>query len=644
MHYRLAYTATLSHESVSMQNYSIDHSPPTNSTAIEQLLAAGYAALATGDEQHAEMLFRQAVQAYPRSAPAWRALADTQIGARQRMCLRWVEYIEAAQQRPAAAAQPAIRPRPYRIRLISTAGAAALALIVLGSDLAYRERALPGVHVGAIDVGHLRAAAVAATINQHQQRAAARQLEVRVGTQTWRAPMHRLLHNDVAAWTTATLAYGHEPAFWSRTGTRMRALLGQTHRIDAALVNDGAVRAFVASIADEIRRERRDARVLRMEQGWVVFPEQTGQSIDQAGLIAEISALLARDAWQAATPQPLTATIRYEAPARAAAQIEPLRQRLQALAAQPLEVQVGDQRWIMDRSMLFDLSAISDPATLAPNPAAIAKQLEPIAAQIAVAPQPSYLERAADRIRAIVPGKVGRELDREAAIEAISAALSANAAQVGLPVREIRPMPGEAEQLGLIAELGRGESQFATYSSPERDANVLAGGNDVDGVLLAPGETFSFTQTVGEISWEKGYRWGEMIEAGVLVPSLGGGICQVSTTLFRAAFWSGLEIVERHNHTWRLPWYEVDAPPGMDAAIALGGPDLKIRNNTNRHILIQVETDLAAKRQTVIIYGTPDGRQVEMEALADGNIGVRRHVSQGAQLLDEDTFVSYYTQ
>jgi vancomycin resistance protein YoaR len=630
-----------------MQNYSIDHPLPSDLSTVEQFIAAGYAALAGGDQQRAEMLFRQAVQTDPQAAQAWRALADTQTGARQRMCWRWVEYIEAAEPAPKPAVQRSapVQPRPYRVRLIGAAGAAALALIVFGSDVVYRERVLPGVHVGAINVGHLRAEAVAATIKQHQQRALARLLEVRVGTQTWRAPMNTLLHNDVAAWTKATLAYGHEQAFWSRTGTRMRALLGQTHRIDTALVNEQAVKAFVASIADEISRERRDARVLRMEQSWISFPEQTGASIDQAGLIAEISTLLARGAWQAeAGPQALTAAVRYEAPTRTTAQIEPLRQRLQALAAQPLTARIGDQQWIMDRSMLFDLSTVIDPATLAPSPAAIARQLEPIAAQIAVAAQPSYLERAGDRIRTIVPGTVGRELDRDAAIEAIRAALSSNAAQVSLPVREIQPPAGEAEQLGLVAELGRGESQFITYSSPERDANVQAGGNDVDGVLIAPGETFSFTQAVGEITWEKGYRWGEMIEAGVIVPSLGGGICQVSTTVFRAAFWSGLEIVERHNHTWRLPWYEVDAPPGMDATIALGGPDLKIRNNTNHHILLQVETDLAAKRQTVIIYGTPDGRQVEMEALTTGNIGVRRHVLQGTQLLGEDTFVSYYTQ
>jgi vancomycin resistance protein YoaR len=279
-----------------------------------------------------------------------------------------------------------------------------------------------------------------------------------------------------------------------------------------------------------------------------------------------------------------------------------------------------------------------------PSEALVAQEIERIANDVAVAAQPSHLVREGERVRALVPGRSGFELDRDVARQVMLHALTTGATQADLPLREVPPPPGEAEQLGLLAEIGRGESQFLTYSSPERDANVQAGGNEVDGVLIAPGAVFSFTQTIGDITWEEGYRWGEMIEAGTIVPSLGGGICQVSTTVFRAAFWSGLEIVERHNHSWRLPWYEVDAPPGMDATIALGGPDLKVRNNTGHYVLFKVETDLEHKRQTVVVYGTPDGRQVSMQAVADGNIGVQRHVIQRDGQVAAETYLSYYTQ
>ncbi|MBV9788711.1 MAG: VanW family protein [Chloroflexi bacterium] len=619
-----------------------------NIQGVEQLLAAGYAALATNDHHAAETFFRQAVQADSRSIEAWRALADTQTGARHGICLRWIEYLQAPQHQPIAPPRRrASRPsyRLQRAHLIGVAGAGSLALLVLGSDLIYRDRALPGVQIGQIGVGHLRAESVASTLAARQHTTAQRIVEVRVGEQSWQAPADTLLRADLTELVQAALAYGHEPSFWSRTGTRMRSFLGQEYNISAPTIDQQAVERFVAEIASAVSRERIDAHVLRTEQGWTIVPEQSGQTIDQARLVEQIAAQLSSAAWQPEdTFEPLSAELLTVPPTRTVAQLEPLRQHLQAIAEQPLDIRLGDQQWTLDRSLLLDTASVIDPAALQPSPALIGQQLDPIAAQIAVAPQPSFLERNGDRIRSIVPGKVGRELDREAAIQAITAAINTSAPQLDLPIRELQPTPGEAEQLGLVAELGRGESQFVTYTSADRDANVQVGGNDIDGVLIAPGEVFSFTGTVGEITWEKGYRWGEAIEAGVSVPSLGGGICQVSTTVFRAAFWSGLEIVERHNHTWRLPWYEVDAPPGMDATIALGGPDFKFRNNTQHYILIKVETDLAAKRQTVIIYGTPDGRQVAMQPLNNGNIGIYRSVLSGTQLVDEDTFVSYYSQ
>lgn len=631
-----------------MQTDPINLPSAPSLTRVEQLLAAGYAALATNDHHAAETFFRQAVQADSHSIEAWRALADTQTGARHGICLRWIEYLQAAQPQPIVPPHRRNSRPTYRFQraqLIGAASVGSLALLILGSDLIYRERALPGVHIGQIDVGHLRAEFVADTIEERQHAASQRIIEIRVGEQSWRTPVERLLRADLTDLVQEALAYGHDPSFWSRTGTRMRSFLGQEYNVSAPMIDRQAVETFVSDIAGAVSRERIDAHVLRTEQDWTIVPEQSGQTIDQARLVEQIAAQLSSEAWQPEdTFEPLTAELVTVPPTRTVAQLEPLRQRLQAIVEQPLNIRLGEQQWTLDRSLLLDTTGVIDPAALQPSPALIGQQLDPIAVQIAVAPQPSFLERNGDRIRSIIPGKVGRELDREAAIQAIVAAVNTNAPQLDLPIRELQPTPGEAEQLGLLAELGRGESQFITYTSADRDANVQVGGNDIDGVLIAPGEIFSFTGTVGEITWEKGYRWGEAIEAGVSVPSLGGGICQVSTTVFRAAFWSGLEIVERHNHTWRLPWYEVDAPPGMDATIALGGPDLKFRNNTEHYILIKVETDLAAKRQTVIIYGTPDGRKVEMQSLNNGNIGIYRSVLSGTQLVDEDTFVSYYSQ
>jgi vancomycin resistance protein YoaR len=215
------------------------------------------------------------------------------------------------------------------------------------------------------------------------------------------------------------------------------------------------------------------------------------------------------------------------------------------------------------------------------------------------------------------------------------------------PATTLASRLGELEALGITGVVGVGKSQFASYSSPNRDANVVAGGNEFDGLLVAPGELLSFNTTVGEITPEKGYEMGEMISGGVVLPSYGGGICQVSTTLFRAALWGGLPIEERHNHSWRLAWYEVDAPPGMDATIALGGPDLQIRNTTDGWLLIDVETDTINKTQTFTLYGTPRDIEVSLDGPTWDNAGglvITRRITQHGSLIGEDSWASYYSQ
>ncbi|PLS81371.1 MAG: hypothetical protein CYG59_05920 [Chloroflexi bacterium] len=613
---------------------------------LTALLAAGYQALAADEALAAEEWFRQAVQLDPLFAPAWRALAETQAGARRGICLRWAEYADACRP-PRPVAQhtrlPHV-PRHWPLRVGAATVGAALTLL-LGGEVVYRDRMLPGVHVGSIDIGNLTRSAGQEMIRHRYAVLAQRRILLQAGDQSWTLPLSRVLQDHTPGLLEAAFSYGHESSFAGRCFTRLRALTGFEHVVNDVVVDPLAIQHVVAEFAARVGRERRDAQLLHTAGGWQIVPEQAGAQIDQRKLAAAlVDHIASLEPTAAGLSVPLRVELLPVAPQQTAAQLEPAREQMIALAAQPLTVQSGERSWTLDRSMLMQMDVAAGLPTVQPSAVLVLEQIERIAGEVAIAAQPSQLLREGNRVRALVPGRTGQELDREAALQQLMQALRSGAAQVNLPLRNLPPPPGEAEQLGLIAELGRGESQFVTYSSPERDANVQAGGNEIDGVLIPPGAIFSFTQTIGDITWAEGYRWGEMIEAGTVVPSLGGGICQVSTTVFRAAFWSGLEIVERHNHTWRLPWYEVDAPPGMDATIALGGPDLKVRNNTGHYIMLKVETDLQQKRQTVIVYGTPDGRQVSMQALAGGNIGVQRHVIQSDGQVAAETYVSYYTQ
>jgi vancomycin resistance protein YoaR len=165
--------------------------------------------------------------------------------------------------------------------------------------------------------------------------------------------------------------------------------------------------------------------------------------------------------------------------------------------------------------------------------------------------------------------------------------------------------------LGIKELIATGTSHFAG-SIPTRIYNVNLAASRINGTLIAPNEIFSFNNTVGDISSLSGYKQAYVIQNGQTVLGDGGGVCQVSTTIFRAALASGLPIVERHAHAYRVHYYEEDSPPGLDATIYTPSVDLKFRNDTGNYILIQTQIDLNKLVLTFNFYGVKDGRQVNI--------------------------------
>lgn len=169
----------------------------------------------------------------------------------------------------------------------------------------------------------------------------------------------------------------------------------------------------------------------------------------------------------------------------------------------------------------------------------------------------------------------------------------------------------EVNNLGIKELLGKGVSTFH-HSTAIRNMNVEKGASIVNRVLVAPGETFSFIKSLGEVTLEAGYKQAYVIRAGKTELDVGGGICQVSTTLFRAMLNAGLNITSRQNHAYRVSYYEEDMPPGYDATVFIPNPDLKFVNDTGHHVLIQSTYDGTNKKLTYEIYGTSDGRKVNI--------------------------------
>lgn len=245
---------------------------------------------------------------------------------------------------------------------------------------------------------------------------------------------------------------------------------------------------------------------------------------------------------------------------------------------------------------------------------------------------------------------------------------------INLPVETVSPKVSvdQVNDKGITELIGSGTSSYKG-SIPNRAFNIGHAANKITGVLVAPGEEFSFAKTVGDISKLTGYKEAYVISGGRTVLGDGGGVCQVSTTLFRALVNAGLPITERNPHAYRVSYYEQDAGPGFDAAVYVPSVDLKFKNDTKNYLLIQAIIIPEEQRLTFEIYGTNDGRKVTVSnpvilstspapeplyqddpELPNGTVkqvdfaapGARvyftRKVEKDGKILYEDTFTSNY--
>jgi vancomycin resistance protein YoaR len=184
---------------------------------------------------------------------------------------------------------------------------------------------------------------------------------------------------------------------------------------------------------------------------------------------------------------------------------------------------------------------------------------------------------------------------------------------VAVPVITTDPAikTGDANNLGIKELLGSGTSTFK-HSNDTRNFNIEKGSSIVNSILVAPNETFSFIKNLGEVTLDTGFKKAYIIRQGKTELDVGGGICQVSTTLFRAMLNAGMDITQRQAHAYRVSYYEEDSLPGYDATVFIPNPDLKFVNDTGNYVLIQNTFDLKNRRLTYEIYGTSDGRTVNI--------------------------------
>lgn len=282
------------------------------------------------------------------------------------------------------------------------------------------------------------------------------------------------------------------------------------------------------------------------------------------------------------------------------------------------------------------------------NPAEVYAWTNTIAASVnAEAHEPS-MKIEGDRVTEFTPPQTGKALDRYSSTLKIMEALSQGQTTVDLVVYATQPKKplGELNNLGITELIGRGESKF--NSSPaNRRWNINLGVKKMTGIIIKPGEEFSFNKYLGPVDGSTGFKPELVIKADLgTIPEFGGGLCQVSSTTFRAAMHAGLKIDERRNHSYAVQYY---APQGTDATIYPGAVDLKFTNDTGNSILIWPYF----KDPNYLVfdfYGTYDGRKVVLgtpyayDKKSDGSMKATwtRTVTLPGQAPRKDVFNSTY--
>ncbi len=240
-------------------------------------------------------------------------------------------------------------------------------------------------------------------------------------------------------------------------------------------------------------------------------------------------------------------------------------------------------------------------------------------------PQEPVLELNADQTEVVkfVPPRNGRSLNRtEVAnqireawqnmlVEKTEAAEKPYTYELKLQEKPPEKPLSATNNLGITERIGFGESHYS-HSIPNRIHNVAITTERVNNALIPPGATFSFNKTIGDVSAATGYRSAYVIVNGRTELGDGGGVCQVSTTVFRAIVNSGLNITRRLPHSYRVSYYELDNKPGLDATVYSGETDFRFVNDTENHVLLHAVADSTNTYMYVEVYGTSDGRYTKI--------------------------------
>jgi len=568
---------------------------------------------------------------------------------------------------------------------LSLASAAAVAVagalvLVLGSRLIFAGRALPGVNAAGLDLGGMKRAEIEQVLGAALGYPQLGALLLGDQGQHWTAhPAELGVAVDVAGMADRALAVGRSGNLLQSLAQQLTAW-NQGYPVPAVVVFDQAAgAAYLQRLAAQIDRPQIEASLgvdgLQIE----MRPGQIGRRLDiQANLQALTPFVASMHDTSLELMVEETPPLVLDASEQAAL--------ARSIVEQPLTLQAeGAGPWVLDPQMLagmlrFNLVQNSQGAQyqVGLDPAQLAAFLEPLAPELERRPQNARFIFNDDthQLDLHQEAVVGRTLDIPASLQAIESGLLQARHQIDLAFQLEQPaVPSTA----TAAELGISQavSVVSTYfggSSPERVSNIRTASSAFHGLLVAPGETLAMGDVLGDISLDKGYAEALIIFGDRTIKGVGGGVCQVSTTLFRAAFMGGFEIVERYPHAYRVGYYEQgpgSPGPGLDATVFVPLVDFKFTNDTPNWLLM--ETYIYGTQLLWKFYSSSDGRQVQVSGprisnevdapeplykensdleegeieqvdyQADGmDVVVTRTVTRDGQILHEDVVKTHY--
>lgn len=490
-------------------------------------------------------------------------------------------------------------------------------------DQSYQGKIYPNVTIQGLQVGELSPEQAEAALRARHQQFASQPVTIAYGDRTWQPALA-----DVGV--SFDFAGAVQSAFRAGRGNGLIANLQEVY----AIWRDGLdvpvrvtfdqqqLHDYLVAATAELERAPADAHLVLSGTTVTTAPAQIGRQV-----LAEQSVAAIAQALTTLTPQRVELQTRELQPRLSDAAVADARSRIEAMLQGPLRLKVESKSYVWqpaEIALMLDVARVpadagADRIEVALNSYQLNRRIVAIAEETGRGSVNPRVDWNNGDLKIITPGKPGLRMDENQARTSIVAAIGTPNRELVLPVAEVSPQVTEAnlKQLGINELVSVGRSDF-TGSAEYRIKNIGVGMRLLHGILIAPGEEFSFNQNIGEIDERNGFVKGYAIIQNRTQLEFGGGICQDSTTLFRAAFWAGLPITERWGHSFYISWYDkyglgdFGNGSGMDATIFTGGPDLKFMNDTGNWLLMQTFSNPVSGVAEVAFYGTKLDRQVAL--------------------------------